>query len=1681
MTKMLNSREATLKALENFSRWMDIRKRYKTSVGGRYLSALMQEQEGIKAAFEDFKKEFFLEHYLGHEDEILCQVYVAQVGRLENIAAKDKSLSITRDPKAFLEDTVHLVLYQDDYIVMAPDNVGADLKTFSYISEGRTYRADLVKKDLWNIFDEFALFSGLERYEGESNHALAQRILAAFRRPTSAADTGIKNAIINAVMGESTVVPEDIQIESPDSENMQLTASGGRSVYDVMSEMNKDIAREKIWNHCQWENRFKKMQYIPNVWDSALPGYQNGVGQRSDLKAALSSEFSDADSTDVEVFGYADSSILVNNYMRKQNVKKTIPLQIKKYKNELVPKDVRFKVTAAPAVKIDPTKILLDLIAHSSGEVKHDISDLLIDKGAAAEIQRGTIAKNKVYTLKFKARSKYGNMSIEKCCLVNEKGETTSLLTQQPGFSFNDGVVKNADVKLHAKDISSFLSAKNIENHPDGGITLGADGTRGEFFIGTTGMNNMPIITKVSCEKTNYTNNTAFVKLFGDFSYSSDGSDIVCRSSSVGNQIIVEMNCTSISYDLSAAASAEDQGTISVLTEIDGVISAEHSGLKTEGKTYEIDLDNLHLVKLTITKVGVNPVIIRNIKASRYRMTYSLSSGEIIRLPGYMKLPADIPQGALLKVSVESFSTFYPVIEYIHIGPSIENAVYSLKKINSGNNVSFNIKTDCIVSLYEERDGQDVLVSDNYITSTTYQNNTNETVGIYLNLDAYLSIRSASKTIKTGAYSGKVTKYIDLSPGEQVDTIAISGERKTIKARKSLSKLLGNRLTADDEVYISGNSDGFILLKRDRSTRLVSIHRKEIGFEADEYAVSGLPENTTGFFVTDEVNKTCRVADRFSQDFVYFYIGAATGKKYIAYNEVKMLQSPTTGISLVNTFSPPLDMNRLMFYKIENAALDGKQAASVSFVSGTEHRAWALGSNYDDILASYALDFTNESAYQLTVQNLNESFTLSNTIELKSHYTSDGKDYELARYIITPPENMRITYTTESAKENIIIEEDGFNKLYYSNVSGILSITADGRKLADEDFSLLEEAGIVAWKRKDLTGKTAAIVYEYRCPKTIEFKDLSYLYEMIGYSIDAYEPLNEKPLRIAGVHNGETRSVQIGGKTPGKIVARCLNSNFQAFVSGNNILIQRRPAAASVLIRPGYYYDQEKEYYFFEHDRKELVQCYENIRLNGTQNIGNTIRTIQHSSNYVKDSIMTNGSHFETVCHIDFVENRHRLDGISTLNTITACDSYQQWNDFGMTVEITRGINGNGLLFRGQEPGAYAYLELTPYIHHDESCALSFYADPGIKASIGKEIFAGGDSMRKSTHMKIIGVCERENDFLSFSFSNLDDEARYYLLVEGSGMIDDLVVCDHRMLEDEVGGAAALHKKNLKKLGFDIQEKALSHFEKHLMFDPSGNIFHGLELDMKGRMAIGSSADYGVTLIKDLRDDFSDFSLNKTDLQKGAFYAGKDGGEITSSWIEIPSHQAISAVYVKINDVLIDPFRDFSAHVYTAENSAGQNKREVFEGSATNLIEIQSSSLMRCLQFVIEMPPKSVINSIEVYVRYVENQAGLRVFCPQSGALVTKVYDTSVVGNFRPKYIAGSAGHSEHISIYIRGYRQDDAHGVFTEWYPCQFNEHLIFSDSCHIFEGYRYFQFMIQMDHQDSYIHIEEFVLEVV
>ena len=1650
---MLNGREATLRAVKNFPRWMDIRKRLNTSMGGKYLQSLIEEQDEIKAAFEEFKSGFFLKTYLCHEDDVLCQVYVTQIGTLKEVISKDSRYEITENPYIFTGNTKKYALYQNGYILLDPDNVNSD-RMFYYISGGQTYSSKLEKKDLWNIFDEFALFSSLERYEGESNSQLVQRILYSFKRPTNGTEQGIKNAIINSIMNYDSLDLDDIIIERPNGQNMYTLIENEKTVYDTMSEINKDVAREKIWNHTNWENGFKKMAYIPNVWDAPLEGYQDGVGQRNDLLARLSTEYSDRETTDIEVMGYKTSSITINEYIRKQGIKKNIPLKLTRYKNELTAKNVSYKIVANSVTEINPGKIFIQGLERRSGNFSINLDEIIIDKGTVTEISSGKIDPNKLYTLKFRARDPYQDMRIEQFSFFSNDGQETDLLTPKGTFKLIDGILKNTDVKLHVDSYSKILSPLSMRDDPEGGITLNATGTRGSFSLDVSNMGGWPLRVKTRCKKTDYTGNSSYVKFNGGFHLSKDSSEIICTTADSSSQVIIEMDCAQLSYDLASANTPSLQGSISVTVEIDGQISPTHSGLKTEGRTYSIDLDNLHHVKVTITKAGLNPVIIRNICAASYRIKYSLSKKDIIyNSDGTMKLPTEIGNGTYLSVVIDSFSTFAPVIEYIHVGKTVEDAVYEVTNFNGGNNGgSFKIDTNCRVELYENGNQ----INTDFRTNSIYKNNTNDIATIFIDTEEFLSIQSSSVKIYRGSYKGKIVGYIHLAPGEQISVIKINGEKKIMRLRRSIFSLLN--LSQSDKVYISKDISGFIILDKNGVTSLSSISRNVFDQRTTEFKVENLPVDTLSIFAA---NNFLNESIWFNGDFDHFYIEQANTETYTAYNEVKMFLSRLDNIEMVNTFYPFLDMNRLMFYRIEKIA-DDKVTVNFEHLDG-HYRNWSLGKNHRGIQVKYDLDYSNMDIYQIVIDNLNESFTVSNTMNLKEIYAQNGQTYEIARYIIQPPDDMMITYSIEIVQENIIPERDGFNKLYYSNVRKILSVEIDGQKIPEQDYSLVEKAGIIIWK-KDYSGRKASIMYEYRKPKSLEFKDLSSLYEIVGYSIDAYAPINTKPIIIKELKDGETRSIVIEGIVPDKITVRCNNDNFYGVITGNEVRIQRHIDAAVAIIHDGYYYDGEKEFFMYQKAEKEENDTSKNIEYRRVQRFGDTIRTRQNARNYVYDTKIINGDHFEPTCQIDCVSDAERIQTASKLKYITACNSYQMWNDFNMEISIGRGLNGNGLYFKPDNKYSYAYIDITSYV--EENTALNLVADLTIKAFIMEEILAYDDSMSRSNFAGIKTECQRKDRQVFHTFKNLSENRRYFLLIAGYGMIDDIIIRDFH--------SKNIHRKNIDLLNLHIEEFALKNYEARLKFDPENTFFEGLEISRDDTIETGAPIDWGVTLIGKLQENFNAFISDGVDLRKNAFYSGRNKGEITSPWIEINSYKSIESLFVKINDMMIDSFQFFDVHLYTAEDKTGHNACEIAFERKSNLIAFKPTYLLRYIRLVIEMPPERVINSIEVYGGYSEKTNGQVLHIPpeSSGTLTTKIYNTVTKGNYRLKYIDGIIQHPEDVKIWIRGYKQDKEHGVWTKWYNY---------DEGHIFEDYQFFQFKIALTNIDANIKIKDFVLEAV
>lgn len=1666
MSKKFDSKEANVRALEFFPQWMDIRKRSNKSMGGIYLSALTEENTDIEAAYEEFKSGFFLKSFAGREDEVLSVVYIAQVGNLNDLP-EVKGLTVTTDAHKFLADSVHTILYQDDYLILTPAQVSPENLVLEYSHRGFEHKVNLIKTVLWNVFDEFALFCGLTRYKEETNSQLANRIYAVFKRPTSATEDGIKNAIINAVMNYDNLAPEDIALEAPNQNNMFLKDQDGEVIYEKLSALNKDVAGQKIWNNSYWENSFKKMKYIPNEWDVKLPVYQKGVGQRNDLQVKLS-DSSEESTTDLSVMAYKTSPVLINEYIKKQGVSRDIQLGLAKYRDELVERNVEYRIVASRAELLNPDKIFINSKQHLDGQIKCYLDDVMIDPGALTEEVRGQIDTDTPYTLEFTAPSKYASMKIEKCEVIHNDDTVDNLLTENGAFRFVGDSLQNVDVKAHIASVRQVEQTTNLTDSPQGGITIGVGGTTGSLVMDVSHMQGMPVVTNIKCEQSNYTNNDNFVKTTGSFKL--DGvSEITSTQKDSDSSIEIEMDCASIQYELVAAETPSEQGTVSISFEIDGEIDASKSGLCTRPRVFSYDFQNNRHVKIIITKMGINPVTIRNIMAARYSINWTIDHGELIQTAQYIKLPTIVKNK--LRMQIESLSPHPPVIEYIHVGPALTKALYQIKDFSIKKAGRLNILTDCRVRLLK---GSEV-VSDNYSTKTLYRNDTKHNATAIIDTSSFLNIKESSKDIEGIAYHGVNRGAITLMPGEALESVNIFGEILINKARQSLVSLLG--LGKDEKLYIAGNAQHFIGLNDAGETRLLKIERTSLPADATQFKMEGVPSGTQGVFVLDSSKKVENETNELTEGtFEYAYIRTADTKEYVAYNDVTMLQSPVDNIDIVNTFSPAVNLNTLLFYRIADVhTAETTAVASFSrWVNGKQELSdWALGANHNGIHVEYDFAFGNTEAYKIDLDSFSKAFTLANSIKLEKTYEKNGIQFELARYIITPPDDMRITYKLETVQEDLTITEDGFNKLWYANVRRIISISIDNEQVPEENYQLISDAGIVIWRNlKDQVGNTISIVYDFARPSFIEFKDLSSLYELVGYSIDAYEPMTEKPITIGGLHDGDTYDISVGGRTPDRVIVRCTNENFHAIIDKAHVTVQKFNNAVTTMVHSGYYYDEDKEYYLFENDHVENVNQMSSVELDNIQKNSGSLVGMQGAGNYLKDTAMNNGSHLEKLCYIDCHDHQDRIEGVSDLKAITACDSYQQWSDFNMDVSLIDGHNGLGIRFHSTNVGAYALLNISTSV--EEGSLLSFYADMSLKVYIMREIFAGDDPMRKSTYCEKIGECEQDGKFRTYRFHDVDDR-RLYLCVTGDGLMDDIII---RKGEEDRDA----HVKSIDRIGFDIQEAMPKAIQFPISFNTEGNAYDGLEINNAGLICTGSTVDWGVTRIIDFTENFDRFICYKADCRKNAFYTSGERGTVQSPWVYVSDAASADMLYIKINDVLIEGLQNFDVHIKTADDASGRNSREISYVKKSNLVALSAGALSSYIQIVVEMPPVRVINSIEIYARYVEREDQvLHVTENNEGSMTSKVYDLVTQASYKLGRIdASSVAHPENIRVMIRALRQDTTHMVWTDWYECNLDEELNCLDA-HVFHDYRYFQFKIDISDMDANIKINNFVFEVV
>ena len=1672
---MLDKNEALSRISSNIPKWMDGNKRPEKSVSGKFFGAVSSEQENLGQKLEELRDSFFLVKYIGKEDSILCQVYIAPVGDIDSTAViQNIDVETTEDPRAFMESPTKYALLQDGYFFFSPEVITSS--SIAYVYDDETFYTEAQKHELWNIFDEFAAFSSLTRYENESNAELMQRCLASFKNPTNSTEDGLKNAIINSIANYETISADNIKIEIPNAGNIYLKDADGEIIYDKLSKKNMDTMITKIWDHSRWDNSFATIDFIDGNWDKKLDYYQDGTGQGNDLKAILEFDDNTEATTDVYVTGYKASQLLISNYIRRQGIRKEISIGLKKYTDELVPKDVTYKITATNVNRLNPDTIRFKTLEEKEGTAKHYLSDIIMDDSALMATRRGNLEAGKNYKVKIYP-SKDNVFKVTKGVFIAEDGTITNILENSGSYELVDNILINKRDKGHIDSVKDVHNVTNLIDLADGGFTLGKEGDYGEFSVDITGMKNEPITIKEFCKQTDYTSDIDVVKCNG-FELS-DISRLRASGSDSDSTIVIDMECSSLSFEMFPESDSRRQGSAIVTFEVDGKADTSISGLWTKPRKVSVSYGKLHSVKVTISKVGAYPVTFGNILAARYQIDYILTKGSIIETGDLKYLPSFEGENTL-KVAIKSYGTYAPVINYIHIGKEITEP-YTIKDFTNGKAGKLDISTESRIALYEVIDGKDSLIETNYTTKTLYTNTAGASVTVPIDISGMVSIISSSKPTKVKTYNGALVNTIEILPGESIDSIIVTGKTLTTKSSQSLREAL--QMDPTDELYCAGNAPGFIVKKENGTQLIKTIPHDSYAADADTFIFDNIPDDMVPCFVLNKEQNSVLKNSKCTGDFDNAYIMSPNTQPYIAYNQATIIQTPVN-TKLVNTFSPLLNTSTLMFYQLSDVNdSTGKPVAEINFVhieDGEEVlKKWSLGLSDNNLQIDYLSGTSNEEYCGYDLEVLKQTFAVSNQMPLKSKYEVGDGILELARYILSVPEDMQVEYETIDSvvERNVIAEEDGFNKLYYSNVEEITSITCEGQTVPANEYTLLKEAGIIVWNSRKYIGETLSIAYKYLNPVAISYTDAKSLYEMVGYSTDAYKLLNNDPKILKGMKDGETRQIDFDGEKADKIVARCSNTAFKANVNEDGIIsVRKNIKGDSVAVHTGYYYEDGKEYYLFENVHKEQNSQYDGIKLENVRKLASELLCAIKSANYVKDSKMLGKGRNETLCLLDFGQKDFGTDSASRMNSLTACESYQMWNSLNMKVDITDGHNGNGISFTPTDKTNYALLNITRYI--DRNTMISFKADSTLSTYLMEEVTVHDDHFVKSIFVKKLSeITDVDEDHTRrHVFMDLDDTRKYYLMVTGKGVIDDIIIRQYDLGDP----FRDYHTKNITLLGYNLEEKASAGMTYELVFDTECNELNGLEFTEDGTLETGSNVEWGVTKLKDYKNDFAAFSIEGGIVRNEDNLVCEKKGTVTSPKIPVPNLKSAMTVYVKINDVIEDKLSNFDIKLMTAPNKTSK-MQNVITKRKTNVLEASGKTLDSYVQFVVDMEPGKVINNIELYVKYAEIDGEILYAAPEEeGTLITKVYDTGSIGNWRPASIDGEATKPEYITVEARGCRNGKTGTVWTDWYTLTMDENLVFTRS-HTFADYRFFQFRISVNNAESNIKINSLNLEVV
>lgn len=1719
---MFNYKNMIQRAIEFFPLWTDIRKRYKKSLGGNFLSSVIDEEIKLEQTIQDYIDSYFLYTYIDHEDEVMAYVYMTTVGQLSSLTNVEVyyngklypfAKSITEfelmEFYTFYEDG-RIYIKETDYI----DGVDEIVITIDTIES--PYK--LKRVSVWNIFDEFATFVNTRRQENESNKQLLDRILYITKNLPNGTEDGLKHAIISELMTDfPDLKAEEIVIERPTSENLIKPYEDYETLLDMLAEVNRDVYRTKRWDLDYWEYDFESISYIPHVWDKVINDWQNGVGSYDDLEVIIS----DRDqTTDATIYLYKKTLEAFQKYVYNKYIDDNIEFTLTRYNDILNKTNIKYKITASELEDITYEDIKIKLHESKKRNDNFAIQDVAVDWGKDVEkINNNIISDSYLYRLEFENKNllETGNNETDKLSILlakvhyvnkitGETEETLDLIREKDGFILNSEyeLVNNSNAQL-INAVEHFTTVDNLSNHEEG-VTISSGASRGSGIVNLTNKAGLYVNLNYDCDMVSIPKN-----MISDYSgYWNSNDEFVVRGdySKETKTINFEIRANHVSFNIGNDENLDSQ---IILKLIDNGVETEYDlshrlFFETE-KTLEP-----RLLSFELEIISPNDVKFSNFEYNNYNISISTKYGELVKRNRGYRLPRFYNNELIVTLETKSSETI--VLNGIYIGEEPTDLNYTTDMIpaKSGYDRLIEVKTNGTINLLKF-DNENMLIEkiENYDPVSSYKALSDDAY-MRINLSGYdsiLSIQPDVGSIEMVEEGGVIYYHIKLKINQVAKRVLVTGI-KSFEAREvTLEDMIKFYVPEYDytknKVYCSKCSKGLIVKRFDSEgisyNQLVTIGSDMFtGLKIVKY-VMHLPSHLGSIYGSNNGFENRNYTSTFAFDYISIY--PAQSQIYYAVNEYNTYLSENRFIPIANNFSPILNTSLSFFYKVENFNKDENTIIKFhnnqnSTLNIEDMPDWSIGTSDSFIAIKNKIDLLNNTIYDMTTYDINDCTYLSTSVPIKDSYTlTNHAVLNTERFMIsTNNENVEIKYDyydgTEKKKhllkfEEIFIESDGFNKLVYSNIDTIYHCSFSpfiNEYISDIPFEILKDAGIIVWKDFNLLNRNVKVylVYSIKKPTAFVF-NLDYLYKAIDYDVEAYEKIGEYEEK--NKKNNESIYLLSQSKTSSDlrndylncdlITVSCSNPTFEARLDNNSITFNKYIEEDNILIKTGYYYINGKEYYLYSEEDTEDLKNNTFYSSNNIDISGGEIITYKESDNYVSNTEMRlkgMATLYDFDCKDDLTY------GISSFNHLTSCESINEWHSFQMNISVVKEFNDLALKFTPTINTGYAYIDITDYLSENAVNYISFYATEDLLVFIGKEYKYLDVNFNRALNIKLTYEMPYNNsDIRHMAIDNRKSNERYYLVVQNSGVIDDIIISTDKKSIYEA------HTKNITLLGLNLYENKPegSRYRMALKTNKDYKSYMA-SLMSDGCIKTTSSLDWYITELKTFAkdEDFKACKLANIGINPDCIFTGNNPGYIETMPIKLDNLDNIKRVIIKINDVELTSMSGFFSNVYASNE---------YNGIYTNCCGIQYNNkfnipaefLKTFMKIKIEMPAYRYINNITVFVEYIcSDDNPMPIITTQTGYIESKIYDLQQESNCVVKSIdIEDVSNINDIEIYIRASKDNERLDIWSNWERIHIDDKLKLINTIN-FTNARFLQYKILIKNRSGYVKFKSIDIEL-